>query len=339
MKPRLGPLVAIVLAWTAVRMGVLVPWPKQPARHLPKRMMARRSAIPSPQAVAASNVPAPIAQAEPLILPSNSIQHAKRSSKAFADRNQVAELPTANPFTETSANSLPAAFQGSSGIVRGYVSPQGRSRRPLTGSAWALINGTGGAVGVPSLGGSQAGMRLFLQSQTAPLAVTGRFSRALGRSGDTEVSAGYALRGHGLGLLVERRERLDTRDGAFVVTGYAGAYDLSLPGNLRFDGFAQGGVAGLRNHRWFADGQMRATRRVPVSTRLNFGVGGGAWASAQQGVRRVEAGPLVEARVRAGSAGVRIAGEYRFRLCGCCFYPRILPPASCLHPAVAGEGL
>ncbi|HTI31496.1 MAG TPA: hypothetical protein VL405_05145 [Sphingomonas sp.] len=210
----------------------------------------------------------------------------------------------------------PAPFRGASGVVAGYVPPARTPHRPITGSGWALINGTGGAVGVPSLGGSQAGLRVYLQGAEAPLALTARVSRALGSAHDTEVSAGYALRARTLGLLVERRERIDVKSGAFVVTGYGGLYDIALPLGLRVDGFAQGGLAGLRQRRWFADGQARMTRRAAVSPRLSLGIGGGVWASAQQGARRVEAGPLVEARVRTSSSGLRIAGEYRFRVTG-----------------------
>lgn len=207
-------------------------------------------------------------------------------------------------------------FSGRSGVVAGYVTPPRPPRRALSGSGWLLVNGAGGAVGVPSLGGSQTGMRLLFQGSTAPLALTARISRALGSAHDSEVSAGYALRAKGLGLLVERRERLDVKSGAFVVTGYGGIYDAKLPAGLQFDGFVQGGVAGMRQRRWFADGQARVTERATLSQGLSLGVGGGAWASAQQGARRVEAGPLIEARLRTGAVGLRVAGEYRFRVTG-----------------------
>lgn len=211
-----------------------------------------------------------------------------------------------------------------SGIVAGSPVRTAARHRPLSGSAWALVNGAGGAVGVPSLGGSQTGIRLYLQGQEAPLALTARVSRALGRTRDTEVSAGYALRGRGVGLLFERRERLAAKDGAFAVTSYAGAYDVRLPADLSFDGFAQAGVAGIHSRRWFADGQARVTRRLSLSDRFHLGAGGGIWASAQTGSRRVEAGPLIEARVRIGPIGLRVAGEYRLRVTGDAF-PRSGP--------------
>ncbi|WP_415642377.1 hypothetical protein [Sphingomonas antarctica] len=202
-----------------------------------------------------------------------------------------------------------------SGLVDANFVPRRTRFHALTGSAWELVNGTGGAVGVPSLGGSQLGARLFLQGADAPVGLTARISRALGAP-DVEVSAGYALRGRGLGLLVERRQRLDAQDGAFVVTAYGGAYDVRLPAGMRFDGFAQAGVAGVHSRRWFGDAQARVTRRGEIYPGISLGAGGGAWASAQDDTRRVEAGPLVEMRLRAGTTGMRIAGEYRFRLTG-----------------------
>ncbi len=228
----------------------------------------------------------------------------------------AAPAPMSTAALASNATALPeAAFQGRSGTVAGYAAPARPPHRAFSGSGWALINGTGGAVGVPSLGGSQTGVRLFVQGKGAPLALTARISRALGAAYDTEVSAGYGLRARGVGLLVERRQRLDVKSGAFVVTGYGGVYDIRLAG-LRFDGFAQGGVAGLRQRRWFADGQARVTQRAAISSSLSLGTGGGVWASAQTGARRVEAGPLVEARTRTGAIGLRVAGEYRFRLTG-----------------------
>ena len=117
------------------------------------------------------------------------------------------------------------------------------------------------------------------------------------------------MRSRGFGLLVERRQRLDVKSGAFAVTGFGGIYDVKLLAGLRFDGFAQGGVSGLRQRRWFADGQARLTERAALSSHAILGVG---WASAQQGARRVEAGPLVEARVSTGAVGLRVSREFAF---------------------------
>ncbi len=241
---------------------------------------------------------------------------AYRSPALRAFANPVASGPAVATLTANVVETGPPLFQGRMGTVTGYTPSPRTQHHAFTGSGWALVNGTGGAVGVPSLGGSQTGVRLFLQGKSAPLALTARVSRALGRARDTEVSAGYGLRTRGMGLLVERRQRLDVHNGAFVVTGYGGIYDVRLPVGLRFDGFVQGGVAGLHQRRWFTDGQARVTERAALSTRVSFGAGGGAWASAQQGARRVEAGPLIEARVRAGAVGLRVAGEYRFRVTG-----------------------
>ena len=320
MRLRLGPLgapVAIVLAWVGVRIAVLLPVPEGvPAlRPVSTPPLASSASLPAPARFAEHDIAAPTAPARRYADPA-----APRVGRTRYRQTVLATALTASPahieqVTPGPINPgrAPPAFRGRSGIVAGYA-PRPPTHRAFTGSGWALVNGTGGAVGVPSLGGSQTGVRLFLQGESAPLALTARVSRALGAARDTEISAGYALRARELGLLVERRQRLDAKSGAFAVTGYGGVYDVRLPAGLRFDGFAQGGVAGLRRRRWFADGQARVTGRAALSPSLSLGAGGGAWASAQQGARRVEAGPLIEAPMSAFDKTVEVAGEYRFRI-------------------------
>lgn len=321
MKFRLGPLgapAAIVLAWVAVRVAVLMPQPDEPrmARQSPH---AARSASNRPAMRAPESAGVKQAASQPRRAARQAPPHALSFKGPEARLVNVSPTPdtilTAKPAFADPSRSQPV-FQGRRGVVAGYSPPQRPPHHAVSGSGWVLVNGTGGAVGVPSLGGSQTGLRLFLQGAGAPLALTARVSRALGAPHDTEVSAGYGLRARGLGLLVERRQRLDVKSGAFVVTGYGGVYDVRLPAELRFDGFAQGGVAGLRQRRWFTDGQARVTGRARLSSDVSVGVGGGVWASAQPGARRVELGPLAEARWRTGAAGLRVAGEYRFRMTG-----------------------
>jgi hypothetical protein len=320
VKLRLGPLgapLAIVLAWVAVRVAVLLPVPHVASgtRALDSHPIARLAPPPMVATNTISGSPKPAGQRLATLVPLDVREPSYRRASVPVASDAPSLSIAQPPSSPNEQSEAPPLFEGRSGVVAG--APRRRqAHRALTGSGWALVNGAGGAVGVPSLGGSQAGMRLFLQGESAPLALTARVSRALGAARDTEVSAGYGLRGRGLGLLVERRERLDVRSGAFVATAYGGIYDVRLPAGLRFDGFAQGGVAGLRQRRWFADGQARLTGRASLSPNLSLGAGGGTWASAQQGARRVEAGPLVEARVRTGAVGLRIAGEYRFRLTG-----------------------
>jgi hypothetical protein len=318
MRVRLGPLgtpAVLLVAWIGIRTAMLWPEPNSDRQIVSQRPDAKSQI--SATASLTGYEPLTVEPSRVEVVPSSTTyRRTSRERSASVDP----ELLTATHGAESDYMSVvrdpePAAFRGRSGVVAGYSAPAS-TRRAFSGSAWALINGTGGAVGIPSLGGSQAGMRVYLQGVAAPLALTVRVSRALGSLHDTEVSAGYALRTANLGLLVERRERLDVRSGAFVVTGYGGVYDQRLPAGLRLDGFAQGGIAGLRQRRWFADGQARVTRRAAVTGKLILGAGGGAWASAQQGAYRIEAGPLIEARVRTGAVGLRVAGEYRLRLVG-----------------------
>jgi hypothetical protein len=323
---RLGPLgapVAIIALWIAVRVAVLAPWagaPNDAVRDTIPALIVTREPTPI--------VAATIEQSSKGALPADghrrglisrsialelaALPPAQRgiAVATAAPQNPIFTLP---PEEDHVANGRYPNLR--SGIVDAGFVPRRTGFHALIGSAWELVNGSGGAVGVPTLGGSQMGVRLYLQGARAPVGLTARFSHALGAR-DVELSAGYALRGHGLGLLVERRQRLDVYGGAFAVTAYGGVYDVKLPAEMRFDGFAQGGVVGVHSQRLFGDGQARVTRRAEIYPGFSLGAGGGVWASAQDGVRRVEIGPLLEMRARTGTTGLRIAGEYRFRVTG-----------------------
>lgn len=323
MKPRLGPLgtpVVLIVTWIAVRVAISAPWAtmeKFAAGAPPELVVTRSDFNLSVERGPATVVTHRAGNVFPAWLV-HTRAHPEQSSPPIAhtsvagpaDPPQVFALP---PPADPIANGRYPQLRR--GLVDADFVPRRTRYHALTGSAWELVNGAGGAVGVPSLGGSQLGARLFLQGARTPVGLTGRISRALGAH-DVEVSAGYALRGHGLGLLVERRQRLDVRNGAFVVTGYGGAYDVKLPAGARFDGFAQAGVAGVHSRRWFGDAQARVTKRGEIYPGVSLGAGGGAWASAQYGARRVEVGPLVEMRVRAATTGMRVAWEYRLRVTG-----------------------
>jgi hypothetical protein len=114
-----------------------------------------------------------------------------------------------------------------------------------------------------------------------------------------------------LRLLVERRTKLG-RDGrsAFALAAYGGADDVAL-GPLRLGAYGQAGAVGARRRDLFADGAVRLT--APLG-RLR--IGAGAWAAAQPGVSRVDAGPHADLTLAAGRGSITFSADWRFRLAG-----------------------
>jgi hypothetical protein len=209
---------------------------------------------------------------------------------------------------------------------RARVAPPGAPALPSaelsrwSASAWLFYRQGGSDAPLApggTLGGSQAGAR---------------FTYALRRYGDSEVAVSarlYApfddrraaeaavgldwkpLRAVPVRLLVERRQALGEHGrSAFSLTAYGG-FDEARVGPLRLDAYGQAGVVGARRRDPFADGAARLT--LPVGP---LHLGGGAWAAAQPGVSRVDAGPHADLRLRVGRASVALSADWRFRLAG-----------------------
>jgi hypothetical protein len=185
---------------------------------------------------------------------------------------------------------------------------------------WAMLRSTQGLITPPSslasggtLGGSQAGARLFYNFSPMISAVV-RSSSEVGKRGG-EIAAGVRvrpLRAIPLWITAERRQALGKFGGgrsAFAVFAEGGVYDRPMPWNFRLDAYAQAGVVGLRSRDLFADGGLTFTR--PVFRQ--FSAGFGVWGGVQPGLYRVDAGPRVTMQVR---RNVRVHFDYRQRLVG-----------------------
>jgi len=97
---------------------------------------------------------------------------------------------------------------------------------------------------------------------------------------------------------------------AFALTLYGGA-SARLPGGLRGEVYAQAGVVGTRSRDPFVDASGRASLPAgPVE------VGGSAWAAAQPGAARLDAGPHISYRLPARGADIRVQADWRFRIAG-----------------------
>jgi hypothetical protein len=185
---------------------------------------------------------------------------------------------------------------------------------------WAMLRNRQGVIASPTalasggtLGGSQAGARLFYHVTPAISAVI-RSSSDVGRRGG-EVAGGVRvrpLRAIPLWITAERRQALGKYGGgrnAFALFAEGGVYGRPMPFGFTLDGYVQGGVVGFKSRDLFADGGLAFTRPVY----RQFSAGFGMWGGVQPGLYRVDAGPRVTMQVR---RNVRVHFDYRQRLAG-----------------------
>ena len=184
-------------------------------------------------------------------------------------------------------------------------------------SAWALLRGEPGPAGLATggtLGGSQAGARLTYNVSPL-LAATLRSSSPVGGARGGEVAGGIKLtpfRSIPISLTAERRQAIGSTGGgrsAFAMFLEGGVYQRPIAWGFNLDGYAQGGVVGIRSRDLFADGGFTLTR--PVYGRFSAGVG--MWGGVQPGLYRVDAGPRVSMKVR---NTMRVHLDWRQRVAG-----------------------
>jgi hypothetical protein len=223
------------------------------------------------------------------------------------------------PLKEIAASSMPARSQATAPMQTQAPSIAARLDR-IQLTMWAMLRGRQGAFDAPTslasggtLGGSQAGARLFYNISPA-LAVVLRSSSDVGRRGG-EVAGGIRyrpLRTVPVWLTAERRQALGHYGGGrsdFALFAEGGIYDQPGPWGFLIDGYAQAGVVGLRTRDLFADGGFTLTR--PVYDRFSAGLG--VWGGVQPGVYRIDAGPRITMRVR---RKIKVHLDWRQRLSG-----------------------
>ncbi|QIK78941.1 hypothetical protein G7077_08570 [Sphingomonas piscis] len=222
----------------------------------------------------------------------------------------------ASSFAPLPPATIPAASSAAALPPPPLPAPPKFDRLQLT--AWALLRGRQSLGSPPSslasggtLGGSQAGARLTYRF-TPELAASLRTTSAVGTS-QSEVAAGIRvtpLRSLPLSITAERRQAIGHYGGrsAFALFAEGGIYGQWLWG-IDLDGYAQGGVVGVRDRAFFADGAFAFTR--PVARQFSVGVG--FWGGVQPGVYRIDAGPRVSYRIR---PNMRVHLDWRQRVAG-----------------------
>lgn len=147
------------------------------------------------------------------------------------------------------------------------------------------------------------------------LALSGRLYTPLDDVAGAEAAIGLDWKPLGslpFHILAERRQKLGPEGRSdFALTVYGGVADRPLAGPLKLDAYAQAGLVGISDRDAFADGSVRIGAPVgPIE------VGAGAWAAAQPGASRIDAGPQLRWRLPVRAANLVLSAEYRFRIAG-----------------------
>jgi hypothetical protein len=187
--------------------------------------------------------------------------------------------------------------------------------RRWSGSAWAILRPDGRATPFASqLGGSQAGARIaYALGEARRVAVYARASTAIDAA-QREAAVGIDWRPTRLPvhLVAERRIGIEGVRSGTAIGAVGGVGPTRIAGQVRVEGYAQGGVIFRDGHEGFADGSIRFT--LPVAKRIDLGLG--AWGGAQKGAARVDVGPTVGVAVPVAGRTFRISADWRQRVAG-----------------------
>jgi hypothetical protein len=103
------------------------------------------------------------------------------------------------------------------------------------------------------------------------------------------------------------------RPAAYAVTELP---TFELPLGFTADAYGQAGYVGGRYASAFADGQVRAERRLAEFGDAKLSAGGGAWGGAQKGAARLDIGPSASLQLKLGATNSRVSMDWRFRVAG-----------------------
>lgn len=233
-------------------------------------------------------------------------------------------LPTGFSFAAAAASprAAPAPFfpAGATGARSGRWSADGWLLWRQGGSG-RLAAGARPATYGASQAGAVLRYRLSPQNRHRPEAYL-RLSSALGSPPDRDAAAGISARPVAalpLRAMVELRlsdqagsSRL--RPAAMIVSELQ---PVDLPHGTRAEFYGQAGYVGGRRATPFADGQARFDARVAQIGRAELRAGAGAWAGAQKGAARLDAGPSAVLGMPVGEGGsARLGLDWRMRVAG-----------------------
>jgi hypothetical protein len=317
----LRALGVVLGGWTAAR--VIALWPIAPAGEA---ALVDKADVPPPMPLVAMPLDndVPLFAKRPL---SARGEHAVAKKRMLIAALQGSDGPRGAVVGVVAAHDSPTPLPktasasqlvGDKPMVPGLPTAPSETNR-WSGSAWVLMRGDG----APSLasggqlGGSQIGMRIFYTPGPKAVALTARVSTALSPQTGREAAVGLALRGRNVGLIAEQRFALDKsgRD-APAVFAYGGVSDVNIGGGIKFDGYAQAGIVGVKHPEAFVDGALRVETAIIEAEKSSLSVGAGVWGGAQKGAARIDVGPQIVARIAVAETNLRISAEWRERIAG-----------------------
>ena len=233
-----------------------------------------------------------------------------------------------SPDSQTVA-AVSAGAMSAGAMADPVFSPAPVTRSRWTMSSWLFWRDSsadgGQAAMSPNYGRSQAGVVLAYQlapdSAYGPQAYT-RIANALEGPREGDLAVGLSARPlPNVPVRLAAEARLSLRDGAselrpavFVVSEVT---PFVLPAKMVGEAYAQAGWVGGEFATGFVDAQMRVTRAVAQTEDFVLSAGGGAWAGAQTGTRRLDVGPSVSASFRLSDEIYgRLSADYRVRVAG-----------------------
>ena len=188
-------------------------------------------------------------------------------------------------------------------------------------SFWRFSTGASSALApAAQYGGSQSGIIGTIDPFGAPdqgLSLLARGSMT--PDGDeSDVALGLRWRpgrAWPLTFSAERRFRVNAPD-RFAAYLSGGVDALAITGRWTLDAFGQAGYATGKSGGGFFDAQARAVQPVITVSGVPLSAGAGAWAGGQKGVRRLDIGPTLSAKVDTGPTALLIQLDWRLRAGG-----------------------
>ncbi|WP_294355079.1 hypothetical protein, partial [uncultured Sphingomonas sp.] len=200
------------------------------------------------------------------------------------------------------------------------VAPALPARSRWSGSAWALVRGSGDASGVatPQLGGGQVGARVaYRLDARGRLAAVARVAAATGtRQQEGAFGIEWQPTRLPLRIAAEQRVGIANSRGGPALGLIGGVSALPLGAGFHTDGYVQAGVVARGQADAYVDGALVAGRTIAVRGRTHLELGLGAWGAAQRGAARLDVGPSAVLVLPVERQAVRIGVQWRERALG-----------------------
>ncbi|MFC0204271.1 hypothetical protein [Novosphingobium soli] len=224
-----------------------------------------------------------------------------------------------------------ALLGGAAAPTRPFLAlPPARARR-WSMDAWALLRRESGAGRLSpgalpaTYGASQAGAVLRYRLMPTDRHVPSLYLRSTSATGqvrETALALGLSARPlPSVPIVAALEGRVTDQSGTRRVQPAAMAITelppFALPAGFRGEAYAQAGYVGGRFATPFADGQVRADRRLLQLGSIEARLGAGAWGGVQKGAARIDAGPSATVAMPLGRGmNGRVAVDWRFRVAG-----------------------